>query len=349
MSSKKIDTKLNYARQTAHSMQLTWLLRNNFDVYILNQNYQDCHYEAAGVTYIGDNSSYRPVDARNILFKHFEQTDDDYALFLDNDTILDEVSDLEIIKNFDQAIPTLLENKIGLMTVIDPIRTPRGALNKEELDQYFLLKTSPFKWKESAFIMLNWKKHADVELQINYSYLENERNTEQTMATGESILMSEWCYANGWKAAQINNIIQDELVTTSSWAHKAGDYKENNQALKEAYDRLEWVYTDRSISSKFIAVGYTVAKSTGTVKVRLMGSRDRIKFMEAKAWKEMFDFHMWELPEPMSKNDVNDWIKENLSDHYVMKHYNFSNSKNYLSRENKIDPVKIQIKNVVKA
>ena len=81
------DPDLRERRRRMHQTQIEWCHKHSLHPVVFAQEYEDGDY-LDGVTYIrNEGAVLHPGPARNVLLKHFYQTDDDYAVFADNDIV----------------------------------------------------------------------------------------------------------------------------------------------------------------------------------------------------------------------------------------------------------------------
>jgi len=109
----------NY-RKSKHQEQLKTILSFGikFNIVILAQQYEETdYYIHPDITYIKSEEVKRPNLARNILKKHFYDTTEDYALFLDDDVILTQEY-IQLLAVYEQNIRTAFNDyKIGTISV----------------------------------------------------------------------------------------------------------------------------------------------------------------------------------------------------------------------------------------
>lgn len=233
--------KLRQKRKDIHQEQIDWLTTNGFDVHVLAQDYQDDEFDDR-VTYVNGNQPRQyPVYARNQLFKHFYSTNDDYALFLDNDIVVECLSTANIIDEISKKIELFLSEKVGLITFMNPGFMPtkkKYSENQSQHDSYILFEKESIFFKESALFMVNWKKHINEEFQVDYDLLYPSTNE---MANGESMLMSEQCFKHQWHIMRSAQLVMKELNTSSTWGSKQA-HRRNITAAKAMAKRLGWQY-----------------------------------------------------------------------------------------------------------
>jgi ABC-type polar amino acid transport system ATPase subunit len=85
------ESKLRQFRKEIHKKQLDWARTNGLKITVLAQDYEPDDYEQ-DVVYVHSDKFLRPCGARNTLMEKFYTSDEDYAIFADNDTVIvDEV------------------------------------------------------------------------------------------------------------------------------------------------------------------------------------------------------------------------------------------------------------------
>ena len=160
--------EMSTKRRDVHKRQLEWMKEKGFDIYVVNQEYQDDDYDS-DVTYIGTNVKSSPVIARNIAFRHLYASDQDWAVFADNDAIAEVYNELDMFRVIDSKIAELVTDKYTVISALNPRRYPFKNYDKTYARDYISLEGING-FKESFFIMLNLKKHYGVELDICLLY-----------------------------------------------------------------------------------------------------------------------------------------------------------------------------------
>lgn len=72
-------------REYNHGRQMEWVKANGLTPYVVCQEYED-HQRRDDVTYLGNNEKLLPGEARNIAKEHFFNSDEDWAIFADDDS-----------------------------------------------------------------------------------------------------------------------------------------------------------------------------------------------------------------------------------------------------------------------
>lgn len=160
-------TDLRQKRKDLHQKQLNWAQAHNFEIIVYAQDYDDDEYDT-NVTYIkhvGD--VIPPGHARNKLLEHFYKTDDDFAIFADNDATLYELPQHKDSIDFVEQLRTLNYQdfaNIGIIVPLDPARTAfsKDLDHKNYKDNYTFRRTS--RVKGSLMLIKNLKKHIQQEI-----------------------------------------------------------------------------------------------------------------------------------------------------------------------------------------
>lgn len=152
-------------RKEIHTDQIDWALEQGLDVYVVNQQYRDGDWDRR-VTYIGDNELRSPGGARNVAFRHFYASDDDWAIFADNDST---TGDTVEGQNWLQVFRDMSLDQLRQVECFQPVNGGRTPFNKRIQDD---LKTYQENlWfdrtpilKGSFFVLKNIRKHHNLEL-----------------------------------------------------------------------------------------------------------------------------------------------------------------------------------------
>lgn len=120
------DTDLRTKRKEFHLRQIEWCKSHNLEIIVYAQDYDEDDY-VKDVTYIKNTGDLLPPGhARNKLLEHYYKTDDDFAVFADNDCVLyelpqhkDSIDFVERMRKLDMAE----FDSIGLIVPLNPART----------------------------------------------------------------------------------------------------------------------------------------------------------------------------------------------------------------------------------
>lgn len=119
------DPVIREKRYKAHLTQVEWLRENNVDITVSYRNYHDEFI--AGCQYIPQKiipGSLQPAVGRNQLLTKFYESDDKWALFMDDDAILDPRGQ-NIIPHMD-----IVPDNIGVFCPLLPNVPGKGAWKK---------------------------------------------------------------------------------------------------------------------------------------------------------------------------------------------------------------------------
>lgn len=106
-------------RKKKHREQIENLLAFNlFNIIILAQEYEKEDFVShPNIKYILSREVHKPNNARNILKKHFYNSEEDFALFLDDDILLTDKF-VKVISEYDNQLrKAITEQSIGLISV----------------------------------------------------------------------------------------------------------------------------------------------------------------------------------------------------------------------------------------
>lgn len=160
-------TDLRQKRKDLHQKQLDWAKAHNFEIIVYAQDYDDDEY-VDGVTYIKNVGDVLPPGhARNHLLHQFYLTQDDFAIFADNDAILYELPQHKDSIDFTERLRTLDYQDfidIGIIVPLDPARTAftKDLEHKNYAASYTFRRTS--RVKGSLMFIKNFNKHIKEEV-----------------------------------------------------------------------------------------------------------------------------------------------------------------------------------------
>lgn len=212
------DSALANKRRKIHQAQLDWCAKHNLHPVIFAQEYEESDY-VTGPTYIKNTSPVlHPGPARNRLLQHFYQTDDDFAVFADNDGILYEDAQHGDSANYIEIMRQLSVDDFFSIDVINPLNPARAAFNKElatDIYKTHLVYRKTNRVKGTLFFVKNVKKHKQTELYFDEVIF----NDNGRMLPGEDTEFGVAALMQGLGCYYTYCAIVNELATTcSTWA-----------------------------------------------------------------------------------------------------------------------------------
>lgn len=236
-------------RRKIHNFQLRWFRNMGFtreEVFVASQYYQPSEYKRTYATYLDcafPNSKLKPGSARNFLLKQFYNSDADWFILADNDSVLDR-------RNKGDIISWLRENDqddVPCFVPVAPNVPGQGAWkdyfeNKSnELDENWIFERG--KTKTSFMFLKNLKKHYGFEQYFD----EGERFTSgEDWAFGIDLIM------RGYRAMWCRNIILREIggqKTSGTW-RGAGDLRGHAEFQPILRNDFETAYLKHGIMVK---------------------------------------------------------------------------------------------------
>lgn len=205
-----------------HNRQIDWAISNGLSVYVFPQGYTEQDYRK-DVTYL-ENTSEKillPAEARNHLLRHFYESDCDYAIIADNDSVLHEGEQHCDSKNFVElfnSIPLHNLSEVDFFFPLNPGKVPFSKTFREKKDIFdnYLVFTRNLDSKGSFCVLKNLKKYFNNPIFYDEtSFMTDERKiiTHEDVDFGVNIL------ANGYGCYMLNNIVLKEYATSvSTWA-----------------------------------------------------------------------------------------------------------------------------------
>jgi len=170
-----IDKRLKF-----HDNQLSWALQNDLKPIVLSQNYKKEYYRD-NVTYIDHvGQVLRFGEARDILLKHFYDSDEDFAIFADNDHYLYQGKKyghndkfVEIMRN----IPIDNFSHVDCFYPLHPGRVPfTKDLQKNKQIDIDNLRMKPGYIACGFFVLKNLKKHHNKEIYFDSNFVLPDRS-----------------------------------------------------------------------------------------------------------------------------------------------------------------------------
>lgn len=171
------EKELRDFRIKVHQEQINKILSftHKFNIVIFAQKYNHSDYiEHPQISYvIRTGELLRPGEARNVLKKYFYESNEDYALFLDNDVLLTDEY-IEVITKYENQLKKCFEEyKIGLLSVqydnkqslrIDnSIEYISSHPNLKEQHKNPVLYLADRTTPEAMYIMKNFRKFENTE------------------------------------------------------------------------------------------------------------------------------------------------------------------------------------------
>lgn len=158
-----------------HDNQLAWCFKHNLQPVVLAQNYKQEYYRE-NVHYIKHNGTIlRPGQARNVLLKHFYNSDEDFAIFADNDVYLYEG---EKYGANDIFVKTMKSCKVDQFDHIDcfyplnPAFVPFSKdLEKNKISDTISWRMKPGYIAACFFVLKNLKKYHNKEIYYDDAFV----------------------------------------------------------------------------------------------------------------------------------------------------------------------------------
>jgi len=163
-----------------HDNQLDWCHKNKLEPVIFAQNYKDEYYRS-NVTYIKYNGQVlRFGEARDQLLKIFYQTDDDFAIFADNDAFLYEGSKYGDNDRFVQMMQEMDINQfdhVDCFYPINPAFVPfTKDLKKHKISDQTSWRMRPGYVAAQFFVLKNLKKFYNKEFYYDSNFVLPDRS-----------------------------------------------------------------------------------------------------------------------------------------------------------------------------
>lgn len=191
-----------------HGLQLEWAKQQGFDVHVVAQEYQE-QQKQPGVVYLGDNSRMTPGAARNIAKAHFYQTNDDWAVFADDDAWVNNINpnqDWRVLLTQDVPSVDLFLPPSHMV----PYVKMYNDLGRDGQENFCFQRVA--RLKGSFYVMRNLRKHYGQELY----------HANPDLLPGEDVHFGFDLIKAGFGMYTLMNIKLMEKYTASTWTTKEG-------------------------------------------------------------------------------------------------------------------------------
>lgn len=303
------DPVLRDFRKKCHEKQLEWARTNKLKITVLAQEYNEDEYHP-DVEYVTTDTLLRPCGARNTLMERFYNSDEDYAVFADNDTIIvdEEWGKPNGFLEEMRTIPESEYGKIDFVGGINPaIQAYNGELDRPEyINNIVFRKTRRF--SGGFFILKNLQKHKGFKRWFDDESFRNEAGKIIPGEEGDfciNLLMSGlFCFQN-YKA------VFNDMATAnrSTWATKTSERTDPftfARLINKKYG-MELISMEEEAEREFSVIGYVTE-----------GTKQKISFSEGKMkdWQKgkLQNAAFWTSPNPLKVADLMKWAVANIQD-----------------------------------
>lgn len=274
-------------RKPKHAEQVEWFKEKNFDIHVLNQKYTDEDY-ISGVKYHGDNTNMSPAAARNRLLKVFYDSDEDFAVFADNDAVVKYLADFDFFAEMRKHDM----DGVDLMIPLNPIRLPFNkhyAENKVMYDENFVFERAT-DLKGSLFILRNLKKFYGREVYFDEDYF---TLAGKSIVPGEDTDFLLNMLSEGFMCYMVRNVVLKEFSVKSTWADESSDDRARPDIKLHLVQKYNIPYTN-SADKTYSYYGYLDGQP------KLFEDFDQIKPYQ----KRKDNIEWYELPHLMMFDEV---------------------------------------------
>jgi hypothetical protein len=194
-------------REYNHHRQLEWARKHNLNVFVVCQEYTP-EQRQSDVTYLGDNQRMTPGAARNIAKQHFYSTQEDFAIFADDDSWVENIDP-------DQNWFDLFKGDIkGIDLFLPPshlVPYVKQFTDLGEVAQHNFYFMRVARLKGSFYVMRNFKKYYGYELYHN----------KPELLPGEDVHFGFGLISRGHNMYTLANIKLVERYSESTWCTRA--------------------------------------------------------------------------------------------------------------------------------
>lgn len=216
-------------RLNIHNQQIEYFIKKNFKIVVFAQAYKpEYYYDHKQVSYISSDVVLRPGSARNILLERFYSSNQDMALFADNDSILYHHMQgdnfIDIMNN-----QFLWCNDIDLFYPVNPQKDNYNVWYNLDPESYKnnLVFRRESRIKGSLFGLRNIKKYYGLEYFFPKDF---DCDTETgNMIPGEEEDLGFFLLSNKKGVYQLRSVVLKEMGSSSTWAPFTDDRNKMNQ------------------------------------------------------------------------------------------------------------------------
>lgn len=303
------DPVLREFRKKCHERQLEWCRTNKFKITVLAQEYNENEYHP-DVEYVIPDKLLRPCGARNTLMEIFYNSNEDYAVFADNDTIIVDEKWGEP-NGFIEEMRTILESEYGKIDFVGGINPAIQAYNGE-LERLEYVNNIVFrktrKFSGGFFILKNLQKHKGFKRWFDDESFRNEAGKIVPGEEGDfaiNLLMSGlFCFQN-YKAV----FYDMATANRSTWATSTSERTDPftfARLINKKYG-IELISMEEEVEREFSVIGYV----TDAGKIKISFSEGKMK--DAQKGK-IQGAAFWTSPQPMIVSNLIAWGIANIQD-----------------------------------
>tara|TARA_B100000424_G_C22902310_1_gene479913 strand:+ start:230 stop:1345 length:1116 start_codon:yes stop_codon:yes gene_type:complete len=301
-------------RKQIHKEQVEWLLEKGHEPIVFYQDYDDDEF-LPNVEYLDggyNNKQMAQPFGRNVLMEHFYKTDDDYAVFADNDAIWrDDLFDYDIVERIDNRSKDLVR-KVDFIVSLNPQWHPFNKSikdEKERYDNYFVFEKTGWQMKESIYIMANFKKHYGKSIWYDPTNFVDENNKFIQVGEGIEFMLDVYSSKIGNQPKTVlmcRQWVLKELCTNyATWMEDNQDkvrYRIAPELLQQWLDKYEIPYQDMN-KVEYLWIGYRdTGKKIEYRKYPKSSSIGKVDVVE-------------QLPRPMNNKEISDYLDSDESKH----------------------------------
>lgn len=228
-----------------HDTQLGWIREKGLQPVVLSMDYRESD-RREGVTYI-DHQTVPPGQARNVLLDRFYNSDEDWAVFCDNDSFVEirekyEPLGIDIFEYLRSLEST--EFDIHGFYPIDGAASPYTDMLNKTRDWKSWIFRRGSTMRGCCFFLKNMKKHHGVEPKFSDKF----EKDDGTFVMGEDLGFCLGMLKDGFTVMQSASIVlKEQGRKTSTWAE---DYDYRNSLREEMYNIFEKEYGVRRAGGK---------------------------------------------------------------------------------------------------
>lgn len=240
-------------RHYHHQLQLDWAFANGIEPIVVCQEYTD-EQKHPNVEYIGTNERMTPGAARNVAKQHFYNSDEDWAIFADDDAWVDNINPnqnwMDLFKKEFDSVDLFLPP-----SPMVPYVKMYNELGEEGIENFCFRRVA--RLKGSFYVMRNLKKHYGRELY----------HDKPELLPGEDVHFGLSLCKAGFGMYTLLNIKLVEKYSASTWTTKDERKKLDDMNMRKIVEEFGVRAKETEKGLRVVSFGVVWEGSTRPKKV----------------------------------------------------------------------------------